>query len=274
MRQLVVCLLLSLFACQSAPAPQGMTYTTNIDSTRFYYERGWEQIMDEGHYGLAELSYRKALEFDTNFLLGQAVLARLTLDLEERLRLFESLEAQKEAIKGDERKVLNVYIALTEFTNIRAQQPDQAPAALERTLQLAEKNLRSVVYNNPNAIYLKAEYIEILHSLQGPEAALDSLAVLTTSAQRDNPFLRGFAASLEAERGNFSQAIEHAQRLAQLQGDRLLPKSYAVFADVYFQMDSLTLAKQYADRAVELDPRNLDASRLQTRINAALKSVN
>ncbi len=272
MKHLFPLLLLIFASCGELPPSSTISYSTDSDSTRYYYRRGWEQIMDEGNYGPAEQSYRKALQFDSNFLIGQSVLARLTTDLQERLELFEMLEAKKPEIEGDERRVLDVYIALTDFTNLREQQSERAAEALDEALNLAEQNFAEVVYRYPDEVYLKAEYVEVVHSLHGPRAALDTLAVIAMDAQRDNRFLLGFAASLEAELGNFEKALELARRLEQVQADTTLPKSYAVYADIYYQMDSLKLAKQYAARAVALDPRNLDASRLKTRIDARLQS--
>lgn len=40
--------------------------------------------MDEGRYGEAEVSYGKALAYDAEILVGKSVLARLTLNLDER----------------------------------------------------------------------------------------------------------------------------------------------------------------------------------------------
>ena len=81
----------------------------------------------------------------------------------------------------------------------------------------------------------------------------------------------GFQASLEAELGHHEKALEIADRLEAMIADKTEPKPWAVYADVYLAMDSLTLAKEYADKAVVLDPRNLDAFRLQMRIEAAVK---
>ncbi len=262
-----------LFSCQQVEVleEEGLRYSTSHDSTRYYYQKGWLQIMDQGFYGPAEVSYRKALEFDPDFLVGKSVLARLTTDLEERLQLFEELEAEKERITGDERLILDVYIALTEFTNVREQEPEKAPAYLEKTLELAEKNFRQIVHKYPEEIYLKAEYIEILHSLHGPEASLDSLNALTTDEQKDNPFLLGYAAGIQAEMGNYQMALMQANRLNYILQDSLMPKPFVVHADIHFKWgENLELAKKMADRAVELDPRNLDASRLKKRIDEAL----
>ncbi len=113
--------------------------------------------------------------------------------------------------------------------------------------------------------------MELINSNHGPEIALDSLAVLTRERHADNPFLMGFKASLLAETGQYDDALAVANELATMLDRDDWPKPHAVYADVYFAMDSLQLAKSHADRAVELDYRNLDASRLQTRINAAIQ---
>ncbi len=228
--------------------------------------------MDEGNYGGAEVSYRKVLEYDPDFLIGKSVLGRLTLDLEERLQIFKEVEERKDKVTGKERLVLDVYHALVEFTNAREQKAQSTVSIRERVFKLAENNLRTIVHKYPEEVYLKAEYIEFLHTVHGPEIALDSLAILTSPAQKENPFLLGYAASMNAEIGNFDLALQEANQLQKVIGDTAIPKPYAVLADVYFKMDSLELAKINADRANMLDPRNLDASRLKEKIDGGLQS--
>jgi tetratricopeptide (TPR) repeat protein len=244
--------------------------STENDSTLYYYNLGWQQIMDEGRYGKAEESYRKALDHDPDFLIGKSVLARLTLDTSEQLQLFRDIEDQKVKIQGDERLILDVYTGLTEFTIIRNTAPEKASAFLRQVLAIAEDNLRTIVHKYPDEVYLKSEYIEVLHSLYGTESALDSLDRIILDTQKSNPFLLGFSATLEAESGNYEKALLNAKKLESVINDRNAPKPYAVFADIYFQMDSLELAKKNADKAVLLDPRNLDASRLKDKIDARL----
>jgi len=270
---IVLLAVLLFFSCQEEPTYQEHPIYKSIanDSALYYYELGWKQIMDEGNYGPAEISYRKVLDHDPNFLIGKSVLGRLTLDLEERLQIFEEVEKRKDKVTGEERLVLDVYHALVEFTNAREQKLSNTISLRERVFKLAENNLRTIVHNYPEEVYMKAEYIEFLHAVHGPEIALDSLAILTLPAQKENPFLLGYAASTNAEIGNFDLALQKANRLQEVIGDTTIPKSYAVLADVYLQMDSLELAKINADRANMLDSRNLDASRLKTKIDALLK---
>ena len=261
-----------LVSCSANPVPHSqLKYTTTSDSTLHYYNLGWKQIMDDGFYGPAEVSYRKALTHDSLFLIGKATLARLTLNLEERLQLYKEVEDGKVKIKGDERLLLNVYQGLVHFTNVREQTPDGVRAVIDSVLIIAENNLRHIVHRYPEEIYLKAEYVEILNSIYGAKTALDSLDVLCTFVQNDNPFLLGFAASLNAEEGNSVEALKFAHRLRNKINDPLIPKSYAVLADVFYQMEAWDKAKENADKAVILDPRNLDASRLKTKIDEAIK---
>jgi len=269
-----VFILLSILSCSNFHnASKTLQYSTSNDSTLYYYKKGWKQIMDLGAYTDAEVSYRKALRFDPNFLLGKSVLARLTSDLEERLNLYRELEAEKETLNDAERKIFEVYKALTYFTNVREQTPKKAKATLDSVFVIAEKNLREIVHRYPNEIYLKAEYIEVLHSLYGAEITIDSLNVLTEEDPVVNPFLLGYEAELEAEVGNFETAIQKARELERLMQSYKTPKPYAVLAAIYFDMDSLQKAKSYADKAFQLDPRNLDASRIKTKIDQKLQGA-
>lgn len=262
-------MLLSLANCQEKPRFEDHPIYKSVvsDSALYYYELGWKQIMDEGNYGPAEISYRRALEHDANFLIGKSVLGRLTLDLDERLQIQNELEDRKEVITGDERLILDVYSALVNFTNAREQKAPDTQKILQKAFHLAEENLGTIAHKYPKEIYMKAEYIEFLHARYGPRNALDSLDALTTKEQKENPFLLGYSASMQAEMDNFEVALRQARRLKEIIKDTTIPKPYAVFADVYFQMDSLELGKINADNANRLDPRNLDALRLKEKID-------
>jgi tetratricopeptide (TPR) repeat protein len=202
-----------LFACsQENPAKHPsntgrLSYSTTSDSARHYYDLGWQQIMNEGRYGQSEVSYRKALEFDPGFLLAQATLARLSLDREERLSLYDSMTVHRDKLPADERLVFDTYYNFVHFTNLRDKDPAAAREFLLPVLGKAEANLSTIVHRYPEEPYLKCEYLEIINSNQGPEAAIDSFKVLTANRHADNHFLLGFAASLYAETGNFDEAL-------------------------------------------------------------------
>lgn len=268
-------LLVGLFtySCQSELPPivvAPLTYSTASDSTRYYYRLGWQQILDEGFYGPAESSYRKALSFDTSFLLGQSVLARLTLDTVERQSLFDNLKEGRALVQGAEGQLLDVFTALTDYTILRARDPEAAKNKRAGVLLLAEEKLREIRRENPNITYIESEYIEFLHANHGAELALDSLVIFRAESERDNPFLAGYQATLLAELGRFDEALAIARDLAIYYQLLNVPKPDVVFAHLYMGMDSLAKAKSHIDQAVALDDRNLEATRLQARIDAAI----
>ncbi len=247
-----------------------LSYSTGSDSTRYYYDLGWQQILDEGYYGPAEVSYRKALSFDTSFLLGQSVLARLTLDTTERRSLYESIKNGRSLLQGAEGQLLDVFTALTDYTIRRAEDPEAAKAKRAGVLLLAEETLRGIRKQNPHITYIESEYIEFLHANHGAALALDSLVIFRKESKRDNPFLVGYQAQLLAELGRFDEALSIARDLESYYQLLQVPKPAVVFAHLYFGMDSLSTAKYYIDQAVALDDRNLEATRLQTEIEAAM----
>ena len=265
---LVIFILFS--SCISNTEKRLVKYSANSDSTIFYYKKGWEQIMDFGDYTAAEESYRKALIYDADFLVGKSVLARLTLNLKERLELYELLENKKHTIKGDERLILDVYIALTKYTNLRDQKLPQAKEALQDAFKLSEKNFGKIVHKYPQEIYLKSEYIEVLHTLYGAETALDSLNILTLESQKSNPFILGYKAILTAETKNYKEALAYANTLAEILKDQNVARPDAILADIYFKMKDYKTTKIHADKATKIDPKNSDASRLKIKIDKLL----
>jgi tetratricopeptide (TPR) repeat protein len=258
-----------LLSCGSSTGSR-LRYSTTSEKALAEFQKGWVQIMDEGRYGSAEESYRNALTFDPDFLVGKSVLARLTLNLEERLEIEKELFEKKEEIQGDERLIFDVYYALVRYTNLRDQRAPQAGEVLQKTIKMAEKNLRKLVYKYPYETYLKAEYIEFLHARYGAKQTIDSLTSLLAPEQKKNPFLLGVSASLHAELDEFDTALKQAVELEGIINDSTQPKPYAVYAYIYLQKKDLQLAKTNADQANELDPLNLDASRLKARIDALI----
>ena len=270
-RLLVVVFIVTFLSCTTMTTKKFIKYSTTVDSTLVYYKKGWQEIMDYGDYAAAEASYRKALEYDPHFLVGQSVLARLTLDLDERLTLYQTIEEQKYKIQGDERLILDVYQALTKYTNLRDQKSVDAKNALQEALNMGEYNFRKIVHTYPEEVYLKCEYIEMLHSQYGAEQSLDSLNKLVTSTQQNNPFLVAYKAILTAETSNYEEALKYAQQLEELMKDLQVAKPHAILADIYFKMEDYSNAKIHADKAFTIDPRNLDASRLKEKIDSKLK---
>lgn len=272
---LAIAVMIILFAsCSPKEEINTLAFSTDSDSTMYYYDLGWEQIMDWGDYSAAEVSYRKAMSFDPEFLVGMSVLARLTRDLEERLEMEVTLEARKNEILGDERLVLDTYISLVKYTNLRDQKSEQTAQARQDAMVIGEKNLDVIVHNYPEEVYLKSEYIEVLHANHGPQLALDSLNSLMIPAQETNPFMLGYKAIMLAELEKYEEALIIAKALAVVMKGDQLAKPDAILADIYFKMKDYKTAKIHADKANSIDPNNLDASRLKTKIDALVEGNN
>jgi len=247
---------------EHAPEADKLRFTAASDSTIYYYRLGWTQIMDYGQYTEAEHSYRRALMFDADFLTGKSVLARLTTNQEERKELLQQIYENRHTITGDERLVLDVYTALTEFTIARDDDDPEAPNLLNNTLELAERNLRKIVNRYPGEVHIKAEFIEVLNYRHGPKAALDSLAAHIPGNRIENPFLLGYAAGMHASLGNFETALKKAAQLDSTLTNPEWPKTHAVYADIYLKMDDPATACPYAEKAYALDQNNVDVQRL------------
>ncbi|MFZ1807430.1 MAG: tetratricopeptide repeat protein [Cyclobacteriaceae bacterium] len=245
---------------------QHLKLSTSSDSATYYYYEGWRQVMDVGNYTASEVAYRKMMSFDSDFLIGLSLLGRITGDLSERQDIERTLENRKTELSGDERLLLDNYIELVKLTNLREADPEAAKVQLEKAFASGEENLNTLVHRYPDEIYYKAEYIEVLHRNHGPQRALDSLYSLASKEQQQEPFLLGYAANMEAEAGNFENALDKAAVLAKQIKDKQSPKPHVVYSDIYFKMGKFEKAKKYVQAALKLDPGNIDAQRLEKKI--------
>ena len=262
-------LLLVLFSCSQRPTEQAESnhfYSTESDSTIYYYLLGWHQILNQGFYGPAEISYRKALTFDSTFLLGQSVLARLTEDLQERQDFYDDIQRQSEAVAGAEADLLQVFLSLMNYTLVREKNPDSAAALRPPLLANAQSLLCGVRLRHPNIDYIESECVEFIHATQGPASALDSLTRFEEERVIGNAFLTGYKAVLLTELERYEEAYEIAEGLARTDRGAAIPRPDVIMAHVYFGWGKLEEARSHIDRAVKLDPRNLEATRLQAQI--------
>ena len=248
-------------------------YSTESDSTVHYYLLGWHQILNQGFYGPAEVSYRKALSYDSSFLLCQSVLARLTEDLEERQSFYDHIQPQSNQVEGLEGDLLKVFLGLMQYTLIREKDPDQATTMRPQLLAKAQTLLCGVRRQHPNIDYIESECVEFIHATQGATAALDSMAVFRKDRVISNPFLDGYKAVLLTELERYEEALAIAESLARTDQGQAIPRPDVVMAHVHFGWGKLQEARMHVDRAVEMDPRNLEATRLQSRILEALSQL-
>lgn len=258
-------------ACQKEISEDKHPYHSVSAEALYLYRLGWQQIMDEGFYAKAETSYQKALIHDPDFLVAKSVYARLVLDNALREKLYKEVEAQKNLLTPDERMLIDVYQALVNYTNLRESQYPQAKDSLQKALKLGEHNFGLLIKKYPDEVHIKAEYVEIIHSLYGDKAALDTLQNIAHSHQQLNPFLQGYAAGLLANLGHFDQAHHKADSLITFFEGLKVPKPHVVKAEVLFKQKKWEQAVHYAETAYQLDHRNLDASRLLSRIQDSLR---
>jgi len=248
-------------------------YQTSNDSTLHYYHLGWHQILNQGFYGPAEVSYRKALTFDSAFLVGQSVLARLTEDLQERQQFYDHISNHQNSVRGDEGDLLAVFLSLMEYTLVRAKDPNKARLFRPEMMAAAQALLCELRQKHPNIDYIESECVEFIHATQGASAALDSMSLFRSQSLVGNAFLAGYKAVLLAELEQFSEALILANELSRTDKGEPIPRPDVILAHVYAAMGSWEEAKIHVDKAVKLDHRNLEASRLQKRIIENLKTV-
>ena len=245
---------------------QNLPLSIASDSARYYYYKGWENVMDLGHYSNSAIAFKKCVEQDPNFLIGQCLYGRISEDLAEKEQIHALIESEKSKLKGAEYQLLEVFQSLLKLMIIRQKDPSKTETQLTHALTLGETNFRQIVKQYPDEIYYKAEYIEMLNYNHGPKVALDSLAILATPDEQQNPFLLGYAAMMEATLGQFETALAKANQLAAHFEGRVVPKPYVVYADIYLKQGLLEQAKENVAKALAVDAGNIDAQRLKRKL--------
>lgn len=259
-----------LTSCEQDSETSRFSYGTQNNEAHRLFDQGWQQIMDSGEWTQSEVSYRKAVALDPDFLIANSLVGRLTKDLEERDAIYKILEAKKENLTPDERLLLDIYMTSMELLTIRDKNQKFPEGFIDHYYALSENNFRTFVHKHPEEDYVKAEYIEIIHAIHGPRQAIDSIHALSTSRQREIPFYISYEAIMNAELGNYEVALQKADYLRTKLDNPNLSSPYALYADIYFKMDSLQLAKEYIDTAVRLEPKHIIAQRLKKRVDTAL----
>jgi len=257
--------------CQKENTSNGYNFGTENDSALYYYNKGWEYILDYGEWTKSEEAYRKALTFDPDFVLGKGIVGKITTNLQERQSILKELELQKEHVPADERLLLDDLLLVLELMNARDQNIKLAPEFYTNFYESAEKSMRTFIHKYPHESYIKAEYIEVLHANHGAQTALDSIDVLATPEQKKLPFYLSYAAFLESELGNYNKALDKANELKRAINNNQAPAVPYTFAQLYLDMDSLDLAKTNIEKAISLDAKHQLAFRVKKQIDDKLK---
>ncbi len=245
---------------------QSFPLSTTSDSARYYYYKGWENVMDLGHYSKSAIAFKKCVDKDPNFLIGQCLYGRISEDLAEQEQIYGLIEVEKHNLRGAEYQLLAVFQSLLKLMIIRQKEPSKATQQIKHALALGETNFRQIVQQYPKEIYYKAEYIEMLNYNHGPKVALDSLAVLATPEEQQNPFLLGYAAMMKASLGQFDTALSKANQLAAHFEGQVVPKPYVVYADIYLKQGLIEKARENVAKALAIDAGNIDAQRLKKKL--------
>lgn len=249
-------------------------YGTKNDSAIFYFNKGWEHILDYGQWTLSEKAFRKAVDFDSTFIVGKALVGKNTTNLNERIQILNDINSSQIKVSEDDQLILEVTRITLELFNARGQNVKLDQDFISNFLTTAEKNYRTFIHKYPNESYIKAEYIEVLNAIYGAKTALDSLHILTTPKQKKVPFFISYAATLESDLGNFKKALSIADDFNNQINDPGIPQPYVLYGSIYLKMDSLSLATSNIDKALQLDPNHIFAQRFKTQVNTKLKIIN
>jgi len=262
----------TIISCKQSASQQSFNYGTESDSALYYFNKGWEQILDLGQWTLSEESFRKAVEFDKDFMIGKSLVGRISGDLAERQAIIEEIWLGRDQVSDDQRLLLNIFISNISIMNLRGTDSGVSPELREKHTSLAERNFRNFVHKYPAEPYMKAEYIETLHTLYGPAQALDSLTKLASPDQAMLPFYITYAANLKTQLGDFDGALAKANEVKAVFNNPSIPQQYVLLAEIYYAMDSLENAKLNIDRAVDLDPKHLIAQGMKARIERKMSA--
>ena len=262
----------SILSCTSKEETRRFDYGTKNDSARYYYLNGFHEILDNGRWTAAEQSFRKALEFDSNYVLGKSLVGRITRNVAEREGLQYELIKAKGNTNSDENLLLEVYLLSIEGYNQRDKGIKSSAEFNERRRLTALSNFKEFIHRHPEDYYVKAEYIEWLHLTYGPKVALDSLKHLTTKRQAKLGFYLRYAASLELELGNIDKAILLAEGLKGLMLDSTYTSHMKLRVEILKAQDSLQKAMALIDRVVKIDSNHLIAIALQREISEMLQT--
>jgi len=247
-------------------------YGTKNDSARYYFHKGWAEIMDNGRWTESEQAFRKVIEIDPDWVLGKSMVARITRNLEERQQILKELEQFKSQISEDERLLLDVNILTHIASNNRDQGIPNTPEFNQKRFALAEQNFGAFARKYPEDNYFKAEYIEFLHANHGAQTALDSLNKLATSEQKQLGFYISYAAALELELGNIDNAIKLSEKLEEIQSNPSYTSSLMLQAQILIVQDSIEKAYQLVNKVVAMDSNHIIARGTQARLKQQLET--
>ena len=225
------------------------------------YNAGWSYIMDAGRWTESEEAFRAAHEAEPDWIMGAALVARITQDVEEREQLLEQIEAGYDGVDPDTRLLLDVFIMSIRAANARDRGTKLPDGFADERMAIALRNFAEFVRRHPGETYSHAERLEVIHHAEGADAALAMIEREVPADVRRAPFFASFAAGLEAERGNHERAAELAAVYRDRLNDPDAPGIDALESVLLQHRGDLRGALEAAERAASKDPKHLIAVR-------------
>ena len=277
-RYLTIITTLLLLSCLSPPAEvnvsdRGYTFGTQSDSALYYFRKGNEYQLDYGQYILSEAAYRKAVDFDSTFVLGKCFLGWIIRNPQERLRLQNEIIRDIDKTTPDDRLLVDVALDYIRLYNSDELRIPYEGRSYSEAAKMGEDKFRVFVYRHPEVSYIKAMYIGSLAGNHGAAIAQDSLVILTTADEKALPFYTLYRVKFEAENGNFDRALELSDSLKLLIDNPDIPVVYALLGSIYYQMDSLDQAVANLDMALKLDSNDSQSEWIKRRVQWDLNEI-
>ena len=163
--------------------------------------------------------------------------------------------------------LLTTYQATLELF-ARREAGESIPASLrEEMAKRAVRDYGAFLRAHPDEWSVRIEYVEWVHALEGPAAALEAVDRLRGDG---DPSFAYFPAWFHAELGNRQRASTLAERFTREIDDPTSPQPHYLRAYLAFEEGRHDEAHALIERALALDPRHLLADRLRREIEAAL----
>lgn len=266
-------LLIPIVFFRFSQGKEHFNYGTKLPEARAHYQKGWEQILDRGEWTLAEASFRKAVELDSNFLLGWSQVGRISQNPKERALIFKQLSDKKSRLTGWEKKLLEVYLGSLELIDARDRGIQISRKQISDFYSLSENHFSGFLKVYPNEIYVYSEYVEVIHGIYGPKPALDSLQSQVVKGNKLNPFLISYTAQMQAELKDFENAFQTASESERRLNNPKLPIISFTNAFIYFEKGQFESAGKFLDQTLILDKNHTLAQRLKKRLDQKLKDL-
>ncbi len=245
-------------------------YGTSSPEAHSEYLKGWEQILDRGEWTLAEASFRKAVDLDSGFLLAWSQVGRISKNAEERSHIYWKLANQKSLTNGWEKELLEVYLHSLKLIDSKDLGMANSPEQISEFYTLSESNFSDFLNVYPNERHIYSEYIEVIHGIHGPQAALDTLALDLGKGKPLPPFLISYTAQLQAELKDFKGALETIENLKKNLDSAELPIIPFTYAYYNFEKKEYLMAGKFLDQTLALDPNHILAQRMNRRVQDIL----